>query len=265
MTTTVARDQMAANLLDAYRTGKPIAPLTDRYPELTTADAYAIQQAQVATWRDDGRVIKGRKIGLTSAAMQRQMGVSTPDFGVLHDRMFYAESDVVPVSAFLQPRVEPEVALVLGRGLAGPGVTIADALAAVDFVLPALEIIDSRIEDWRIGIVDTIADNASSGGVVLGAHGIRAAAVDLRLLGCNLFGNGELVATGASGAALGSPVISLAWLANTIGEHGEYLEAGDVVLPGSVTAAQRVQSGDVWTAHFAELGTVTARFSEGAE
>jgi 2-keto-4-pentenoate hydratase len=178
--------------------------------------------------------------------------------------MFYAESEVVPISAFIQPRVEPEVALVLGRGLTGPGVTIADALAAVDFVLPALEIIDSRIEDWRIGIVDTIADNASSGGVVLGAHPIGPAAVDLRLLGCNLFGNGELVATGASGAALGSPVVSLAWLANTIGEHGDCLEAGDIVLPGSVTAAQPVQRGDVWTAHFAELGTVTARFSTGA-
>ncbi|WP_237570845.1 2-keto-4-pentenoate hydratase [Mycolicibacterium lacusdiani] len=256
--------QMAEGLLKAYRTGQPIAPLTDRYPELTIADGYAIQQAQVATWRAEGRLIKGRKVGLTSAAMQRQMGVARPDFGVLHDRMFYAESEVVPISAFIQPRVEPEVALVLGRGLTGPGVTIADALAAVDFVLPALEIIDSRIEDWRIGIVDTIADNASSGGVVLGAHPIGPAAVDLRLLGCNLFGNGELVATGASGAALGSPVVSLAWLANTIGEHGDCLEAGDIVLPGSVTAAQPVQSGDVWTAHLAELGTVTARFSTGA-
>jgi 2-keto-4-pentenoate hydratase len=258
------RDRMAEAILEAYRTGNPIAPLTDRHPELTIADGYAIQQAQVARWQADGRVIKGRKVGLTSATMQRQMGVARPDFGVLHDKMFYSESEVVPISAFLQPRVEPEVALVLGRGLAGPGVTVAEALAAVDFVLPALEIIDSRIEDWRINIVDTIADNASSGGVVLGAHPIRPTTADLRLLGCNLFRNGELVATGASGAALGSPVVSLAWLANTLGEHGDCLEAGDVILPGSVTAAQPVKGGDVWTAQFAELGTVTARFRTGA-
>jgi 2-keto-4-pentenoate hydratase len=257
-------DRMAEDLLEAYRTGDPVAPLTDRSPELTIADGYAIQRAQVARWRAEGRVIKGRKVGLTSAAMQRQMGVAQPDFGVLHDQMFYSESEVVPISAFLQPRVEPEIALVLGCRLAGPGVTVAEALAAVDFVLPALEIIDSRIVDWRIKIVDTIADNASSGGVVLGAHPIRPAAADLRLLGCNLFRNGELVATGASGAALGSPVVSLAWLANTLGEHGDCLEAGDVVLTGSVTVAQPAQRGDVWTAQFAELGTVTARFCTGA-
>jgi 2-keto-4-pentenoate hydratase len=257
-------DRMAGDLLAAYRTGDPVAPLTDGSPELTIADGYAIQQAQVARWQAEGRVTKGRKVGLTSVAIQRQMGVMQPDFGVLHDQMFYSESEVVPVSAFLQPRIEPETALVLGRRLAGPGVTVAEALAAVDFVLPALEIIDSRIVDWRITIVDTIADNASSGGVVLGTHPIRPATADLRLLGCNLFGNGELVATGASGAALGSSVVSLAWLANTLGDHGDCLEAGDVVLPGSVTAAQPVQRGDVWTAQFAELGTVTARFCAGA-
>jgi 2-keto-4-pentenoate hydratase len=254
-------DQMAEDILEAYRTGEPIAPLTDRSPDLTIADGYAIQRAQTTRWLADGRVIKGHKVGLTSAAMQRQMGVGRPDFGVLHDRMFYPESEVVPFSAFLQPRVEPEVALVLRRGLAGPGVTVAEALAAVDFALPALEIIDSRIEDWRISIVDTIADNASSGGVVLGSHPIRADVADLRLLGCNLFCNGELTATGASGAALGSPVVALAWLANTLGEHGDCLDAGDVVLPGSVTAAQPVRSGDVWTAQFAELGPVTACFN----
>jgi 2-keto-4-pentenoate hydratase len=257
-------DRMANDLLTAYRTGHPVAPLTDALPELTITDAYAIQQAQITSWRADGRVIKGRKVGLTSAAMQRQMGVAQPDFGVLHDRMFYSEPDLVPISAFIQPRVEPEVALVLGRSLAGPGVTVAEALAAVDFVLPALEIIDSRIAEWRIGIVDTIADNASSGGVVLGAHPVRPDATDLRLLGCNLFGNGELVATGASGAVLGSPVVSLAWLANTLGQHSDRLEAGDIVLPGSVTAAQPVRPGHVWTAQFAELGTVTARFTSGA-
>ncbi|MDT5207749.1 MAG: 2-keto-4-pentenoate hydratase [Mycobacterium sp.] len=255
--------QIAGDLLDAYQTHNPVEPLTNRFPELTIADGYAIQRAQIEQWQTDGRVIKGRKVGLTSAVMQRQMGVDQPDFGVLHDQMFYSESQLVPTSMFLQPRIEPEVALVLERGIAGPGVTVAEALAAVGFVLPALEIIDSRIADWRIGIVDTIADNASSGGVVLGAHSIRPADVDLRLLGCNMYRNGALVATGASGAALASPVASLTWLANTLGEQGDCLNAGDIVLPGSVTAAQQVLRGDVWTAQFAELGTVTARFCMG--
>jgi 2-keto-4-pentenoate hydratase len=255
--------QMAEDLLAAYQTRCPIAPLTDRFPDLTVAEGFAIQRAQVDRWTAEGRAIRGHKVGLTSAAMQRQMGVDQPDFGVLHDEMFYSECDPIAVTAFLQPRLEPEIALVLKRDLAGPGVTVAEALAAVDFVLPALEIIDSRIADWRISIADTIADNASSGGVVLGGHPVRPTDADLRLLGCNLYCNGEVVATGAGGAALGSPVVSLAWLANTLGQQDDCLRAGDVVLPGSVTAAQPVRPGDVWTAQFAQLGHVTARFAAG--
>lgn len=155
--------QMAEELLAAYQTRSPIAPLTDRFPDLTVAEGFDIQRAQVDRWMAEGRIIKGHKVGLTSAAMQRQMGVNQPDFGVLHDQMFHPESDPIPVTAFLQPRVEPEIALVIKRDLAGPGVTVAEALAAVDFVLPALEIIDSRIADWRISVADTVADNASSG------------------------------------------------------------------------------------------------------
>jgi 2-keto-4-pentenoate hydratase len=254
---------LADELREAYKTRRPVAPLTDRFPELTIADAYAIQQAQIHRWKADGRVVKGRKVGLTSAVMQRQMGVQQPDFGVLHDKMFYPESQSITPTAFVQPRVEAEIALVLKRDITGPGVTVAEAAAAVDFVLPALEIIDSRIADWRISIADTIADNASSGGVVLGAHPIRPGDLDLRLLGCNLYRNGELAATGASGAALGSPLVSLTWLANTLGRHGDAVYAGDVVLPGSVTVAQPVEAGDVWTAQFAELGSVTAIFARG--
>ncbi|KLO45859.1 2-keto-4-pentenoate hydratase (plasmid) [Mycobacterium europaeum] len=255
--------QMAEELLAAYQTRSPIAPLTDRFPDLTVAEGFDIQRAQVDRWMAEGRIIKGHKVGLTSAAMQRQMGVNQPDFGVLHDQMFHPESDPIPVTAFLQPRVEPEIALVIKRDLAGPGVTVAEALAAVDFVLPALEIIDSRIADWRISVADTVADNASSGGVVLGGRPVRPTDADLRLLGCNLYCNGEVVATGAGGAALGSPVISLAWLANTLGQQNDCLRTGDVVLPGSVTAAQPVRPGDVWTAQFAQLGLVTTRFAAG--
>ena len=254
------RQAAAELLLGAYDTRQAVAPLTESYPDLDLPDAYAIQQIQVDAWLEDGHVLQGHKVGLTSAAMQRQMNVNQPDYGVLRDNMFYADHAPVGLEAYLAPRVEPEIAFVLSRDLSGPGITLAAAAAAVDFVLPALEIIDSRIRDWRITIGDTIADNASSGGVVLGSRPVRLHDVDLRLAGCNLYSNGDLAATGAGGAVLGSPLVSLAWLANTVGAHGVSLRAGQVVLPGSVTAAKPVSAGDTWTATFCGIGTVTARF-----
>ena len=149
----------------------------------------------------------------------------------------------------------------LSRPLRGPGVTVADAIAAVAFVLPALELIDSRIKDWKIGLADTIADNASSGGVILGSRPVSLPAVDLRLAGCNLHKNGELAGTGAGGAVLGSPLTALVWLANTLGARGVVLGEGQVILPGSITASVPVRAGDAVTATFAGLGSVTARFS----
>ena len=253
-----AVDQSALSLLAAYRTRRPIGPLVSTFPTLTVDDAYAIQLAQVGAWLAEGRRIAGRKVGLTSPAMQAQMKVSQPDFGHLMDDMFFAEHVPVPADRFLQPRAEPEVAFVLGRDLCGPGVTVAAAAAAVDFVLPALEIIDSRIAQWQIGIVDTIADNASSGGVVLGSTARRIGEVDLRLGGCVLVRNGEIADTGAGGAVLGSPLNSLAWLANTLGDRGEGLRAGQVILPGSITASIAFEPGDVITATMAGLGSVTA-------
>jgi 2-keto-4-pentenoate hydratase len=252
---------LAEALLGAYASKVPIPPLADKFGELTVDDAYLGQLAQVEHWLAAGRRVLGHKVGLTSAAMQRQLGVDQPDFGHLTDDMFFAENSAVPAGRFLQPRIEPEVAFVLARPLAGPGVTVADAIAAVDYVLPALEIIDSRIADWRIGLVDTIADNASSGGVVLGSRPVRITDVDLRLAGCTLHRNGELVATGAGGAVLGSPVNSLAWLANVLGRRGVTLRAGHVVLPGSMTAAQPFTPGDVVTSTVAGLGSVTARMA----
>lgn len=253
--------EAAGALLEAYRTGQPVKPLVAEYPDITMDDAYAIQQVQLQSWLDSGLVLKGHKVGLTSAAMQQQMGVDQPDFGVLLENMFYPEFSPIPVEAFIQPRIEPEIGLVLGRDLTGPGVTIAEAAAAVDFVLPALEIIDSRIEDWKISITDTIADNASSGGVVLGSSPTPLTGSNLALVGCNLYGNGALVASGAGGAVLGSPLLAVAWLANTVGQHGVTLRAGHVVLTGSVTRAQVVVPGDTWSAQFAGLGSVTARFA----
>ena len=192
--------------------------------------------------------------------MQRLLGVGEPDYGHLLDDFFHLEHAPVPVDRFLQPRIEPEVAFVLRAPLRGPGVTAAEALRAVDFVLPALEIVDSRIRDWRIGLFDTIADNASSGAVVLGSTPTAVGDVDLRRAGATLHRNAELVGTGAGGAVLGSPLTSLVWLANTVGARGVTLEAGHVVLPGAVCAMVPVAAGDTVTATFAGLGSVTARF-----
>jgi 2-keto-4-pentenoate hydratase len=258
----VSRAEAAQTLLAAYDTGKPVEPLIDTYPDITLDDAYEIQTLQIARRLAGGATVKGHKVGLTSAAMQRQLGVDQPDYGYLLGDMFYLEHVPVPTSRFLQPRIEPEVAFVLKRPLKGPGVTVAEAIAAVDFVLPALEIIDSRIRDWKIGILDTIADNASSAGVVLGSTPTPLGAVDLRLSGCLLHRNGEVVGTGAGGAVLGSPITSLVWLANTVGARGVVLEAGHVILPGSITASVPVAPGDSFTAAFAGLGSVTARFAK---
>lgn len=254
-------NEAASLLINAYATRTPMVPLTNRYPGLSLDDAYAIQLAQVAGWTAAGAVIKGHKVGLTSAAMQRQLGVSQPDFGHLTDTMFLPEGSPVPISRFLQPKAEPEIALVLGRPLAGPGVTAADALAAVDFVLPALEIIDSRIADWKITLADTIADNASSGAVVLGTRPVRADALDLALTGCLLHRNGQLEGTGAGGAVLGSPINALVWLANTLGARGVTLAAGHVVLPGSVCVAIPFGPGDTVAATFDRIGTVAMTFT----
>lgn len=245
-------------LLRAYAEGKPIDPLIETYPDAEVTDAYRIQQEQVARWVRDGDVVKGHKVGLASLAMQQQMGVHQPDYGHLTASMFHLEHLPLDASTFLQPRIEPEIAFVLGSPLAGPGVTVADALRSVDFVVPALEIVDSRIRDWRISIVDTIADNASSGGVVLGSRPTRVDAVDLRTAGCTFGVNGQQVATGAGGAVLGSPINALVWLANTVGPLGVTLEAGHVVLPGSMTRAEPVRPGDTVVSDMGPLGSVTA-------
>jgi 2-keto-4-pentenoate hydratase len=258
-------EAIAEMLLDAYASRQPVEPLTQTCEGLTLDNAYEIQLLQVNRWLAAGAQVKGHKVGLTSVAMQRQFGVSQPDYGHLLDSMFWLEHEPIPIARFLQPRVEPEMAFVLARTLQGPGVTVAEAISAVGFVLPALELIDSRIRDWKIGLADTIADNASSGGVVLGSTPVPLSGVDLRLAGCTLHKNGELAGTGAGGAVLGSPLTALVWLANTLGARGVALEAGQVILPGSVTASIPVNAGDSVTATFAGLGSVTARFSKEKE
>lgn len=252
----------AAELVTAYETGIPIAPVVESYPDTTIDDAYRVQQEQVRQWRAGGESVRGHKVGLSSAAMQQQMGVEQPDFGHLTDSMFHLEHQPISAARLIQPRIEPEVAFVLGARLAGPGVTAADAVRAVDFVLPALEIVDSRIQDWRISIVDTVADNASSGGLVLGSMPAALSQVDLRLAGCLLYRNGDVEATGAGGAVLGSPLNALVWLANTVGPLGVELEPGHVVLPGSMTKAISIAPGDHVTTTIGGIGTVTAVLAE---
>lgn len=244
--------EIVEELLGAYGSGVPVAP-----PRLDLADAYGVQLAQVERWRAGGRVVKGHKVGLTSAAMREQLGVDQPDYGHLMDSMFHLERQPIEVSRFLQPKIEPEIAFVLKRPLRGPGVTAAEAMAAVDFVVPALEIIDSRIRDWQITLADTIADNASSGGVVLGSRPVRLSDVDLANTPCVLRRNGEQAGAGVGGAVLGTPLNALVWLANTVPVEPA---AGHVVLPGSITAAVPVTAGDTFTAEFAGLGDVTAIF-----
>ncbi|KAA9155271.1 2-keto-4-pentenoate hydratase [Amycolatopsis acidicola] len=254
----------AARLLaKAAESGTPIPPLTRTFPGLSVEDAYDVQLRQVAEWTAAGRVVKGHKVGLTSAAIQRQLGVDSPDYGHLFADMFH--TGPVPAGSYLSPRVEPEIGFVLRKPLTGPGVTVAEALDAVGYALAALEIIDSRIEDWKITLPDTIADNASSGGVVLGSTPLPLDRIDLRTTGVVLYRNGRIVQTGAGAAVLGSPVNALAWLANTVGPLGITLEAGSVVLPGALTAAVDAAAGDTVTATFAHLGNVTATFAGSPE
>lgn len=251
---------LAGVLLEAYASGVPVPPLTSSCEGLSVADAYEIQQIQIRSRVAGGASVRGFKVGLTSAAMQAQMGVFEPDFGHLLSDMEYAAEAPVASAGFLQPRAEPEIALVLGAALAGPRVSVSQVAAATAYVVPAIEIIDSRIANWKISLVDTIADNASSGGFVLGQSPAGLAGLDLSLTGCVFRRNGRIIGTGAGAAVLGSPLHAATWLANQLLSRGALLEAGQVILTGSITAAQPVGPGDAVTASFDRLGSVTAVF-----
>jgi 2-keto-4-pentenoate hydratase len=261
MLTDTERRAAADALAEAERTRIPIDPLTTQWAEIDVVDAYEIQLANIADRLKAGALVRGHKVGLSARAMQAMMGVDEPDYGHLLDDMFFFEGDAVPAGRYLYPRVEVEVGFVLGAPLSGPACSVADVLAATAFVCPAIEIIDSRIRDWKIRIADTIADNASSAGVVLGGRRTPLAGVDLRTIGAVLRRNGEIVQTGAAGAVLCNPATAVAWLANTVHRFGVSLEAGHVILPGSCTRAVDVRPGDVVRADFDVLGPVSIRFS----
>jgi 2-keto-4-pentenoate hydratase len=253
-------DSIAAELLGAYGSAPTLAPLTSTYDGLTVDDAYAIQQIQIRRRIEAGAAIVGYKVGLTSAAMQQQMGVYEPDFGHLLSDMVHAADRPIDTASFRQPRAEPEIALILSRDLRGPDLSVADLVSATAYALPAIEIIDSRITDWKIGLVDTVADNASSGGLVLGQSPVPAGGRDLSLAGCVYRRNGRIVGTGAGAAVLGSPWHAATWLANTLTARGAELAAGSIILTGSITAAVPVTAGDTVTVTIDGLGSVTAVF-----
>ena len=254
------RAEAARALRKAETSRTPIAPIAARWPGLTVVDAYAIQRENIEHRLAGGAAVRGHKVGLSSRAMQEMMGVREPDYGHLLDDMFVFEGQEVAAHELIQPRVEIEVAFVLGASLPTRGCHAADVIRATEFVLPAIEIIDSRIADWKIGIVDTIADNASSAKVVLGGNPVRLDDVDVRGIGASLRRNGALVETGTAAAVLGNPVTAVAWLARTIGAYDIALEAGHVVLPGSCTRAVSVRAGDAVRADFDRLGHVEVAF-----
>ena len=249
----------ARALYRARVTQRPIAPFTDREPSLGMADGYAIQRELVAMLLAEGDRVIGYKAGLTSAPMQRMFGVDTPDYGPVLASTRFASGDTIGVDSFIAPKVEAEIVFRLGGRLAGPGVDRDQARAVITEAIAGLEIVDSRIEDWRIRLADTVADLASNGAVVLADDAVPIADLDPRLIGMVFTRNGKLEATGAGAAALGDPVAVVAWLANTLGEHGIALEEGDLILTGALHAAVAMNPGDEFTAEFDRLGSVTVR------
>ncbi|WP_255638473.1 2-keto-4-pentenoate hydratase [Amycolatopsis sp. DSM 110486] len=258
---TTAVDTAAGRLLRAEQTRTPVEPVRDLIGDADIDLAYAVQAAVLERkLAAPGRRVAGRKIGLTSAAVQKQFGVFQPDFGVLLDDMVFGDRAELPLGKFLQPRVEGEVAFVLGADLPA-GATLVDVLRATEFVLPAIEIVDSRIAGWDIKIADTVADNASSGAVVLGTTPKKLSDVDLPALGLSLEHGGEPVSTGVGAACLGSPANAVAWLAAEVARRGAPLRAGEVVLAGAWGPMVAVPEPGTYLARFEEVGEVRVTFT----
>lgn len=255
------RAAAAALLWDAERNRVPVDPLTRTFPGIDVVDAYEIQLRNIRRRLDAGATVSGHKVGLSSEVMQRMMGVDEPDYGHLLSDMVLPEGALVDAGGYCFPRIEVEIGYVLGDGLPGEGCTEEDVLAATEYVVASIELIDSRVTDWRIGLADTIADNASSAGVVLGRGRISPRDVDLADIGAVLYRGGEEVARGNTSAVLGDPTVAVAWLARKVASFGTRLEAGHVILPGSCTRAVDALPGDDFRAEFDGLGTVTVRFA----
>jgi len=252
--------ELAARIRFAYA-GAPIAPIRSQLAELDVDAAYAIQQQNTAHWQAEGRRLVGSKIGLTSRAVQKQLGVDRPDFGVLFADMLVAEDELVAAGRVLQPKIEAEVAFLLDRDIDVEAPTIADVIRTIAYAMPALEIVGSRIANWDIGIVDTVADNASSGLFVLGGPVRRLDGLDLRAMQMQMTRRNEIVSQGTGAACLGNPLNALAWLAGELSRRQRPLRAGEIVLSGALGAMVTVNPGDTFEATIAGLGSVSARFA----
>lgn len=257
---------LARELYAARKARTQVRHFSSRYPDMSVDDGYAVQREWVRLEQADGRRILGRKIGLTSRAMQVSSQISEPDYAPLMDDMFFEQGADIPIERFIAPRIEVELAFVLGKPLRGPGVTVFDVLSATDYVTPALEIIDARIEQFDRDtkaprkVFDTISDFAANAGIVLGGRPMRPDAVDLRWIGAMLFKNGVIEETGLAAGVLNHPANGVAWLVNKIARHDEQLDAGQVVLAGSFTRPTTAVAGDTLHADYGPLGTVSFRF-----
>ena len=247
-------------LLEAEKNVVPVPQLDMTFPGLDIADAYEIQKLVIAEKLAGGATLRGHKIGLTSRAMQSALGIDEPDYGHLLDNMFYYDGDRIPADRFIVPRVEVELAFVLGKQLKGPNVSLFDVLDATEFVQPSLELVDGRTQYPR-RIVDNIADNAASAAVVLGGRVVRPMDTDLRWVSALLYKNGTIEESGVSAAVLGHPAMGVVWLANKIAEFGGVLEKGHIVLAGSFTRTVPVAKGDVIHADFGTLGSISVSFT----
>lgn len=239
---------------------KPITPLSSRHPDMTIEDAYHVQQQMIARRLEKGERVIGKKIGVTSKAVMNMLGVHQPDFGYLTDGMVYNEGQSIDFSTLIQPKAEGEIAFLLKKDLQGPGVTAADVIAATEGVMACFEIVDSRIQDWKIKIQDTVSDNASCGVFVLGDQLVDIANLDLALCGMVMEKNGDIVVTGAGAATMGHPVNAIVWLANTLGSLGITLKAGDIVLAGAMGAMVPVAKGDNLRISINGIGGCSVRF-----
>ena len=258
--TNPALQDLADRLFSAERDRMAIDRLSDAHPGLSIADAYAIQRVNLQRKLDAGARLLGRKVGITSKAVQDWLLVREPDFGGLLDSMEVADGGVCTRAELLQPRVEGEIAFILGKDLEGTHIGAAQVVQATDCVVAAIEIIDSRITDWKITITDTVADNASSARFVLGTRKTSLTGLDLPLAGCVLRKNGRVASTGAGAACLGNPVTAVAWLARTLSRLQTPLRAGDVVLSGALLPVVPVEAGDFIEVEVAHIGSASVRF-----